>query len=275
METSTENFWNSAKKRMRDPLVYLIAFVTLVIAAVNVSTKLSDAIDFGAPLPLTNPITTEYSSAAALILLLPFLFSFFDRHPFTPAAWRSLLLPYIGASILFSLSHVFLMVMIRQAAWPILFDSNYQFFHGGYGKLIYEYRKDAITFLLYGVIAELQRQISLARAAGQSAAEPITLKSGATTILLRPAEFLYAKSAGNYAEITSLSGTQLARVTLKELADLLQTSGCDAARIHRSYIVNRSAIMETSPIAGGDLNVKLRGGETLRASRRYRNILED
>ena len=79
--------------------------------------------------------------------------------------------------------------------------------------------------------------------------------------------------ACNYAQITSLSATQLARITLAELEALLQANGCDAVRIHRSCIVNRAAILETTPIAGGDLTVKLRGGENLRASRRYKDKL--
>jgi len=273
MAQSHSKYWQQVKSRTRDPLLYVIAGVTLVISAVNVSTKLSDAADYGAAMPWQNPVTTEYSSAVALILILPFLFTFFRRYPFSLAGWHKLVLPYIAASILFSLVHVFLMVAVRQTAWPMLFDRPYNFFSGGIGELIYEYRKDAITFLIYLLIAELQRQVSLAKTAKTPMVEPITLKSGATTILLQPAEFLFAKSAGNYAEVTSLSGTQLARITLAELENALQSGGCDAVRIHRSCIVNRTAIMETTPIAGGDLSVKLRGDEKLRASRRYKDKL--
>lgn len=275
MKQGLQIYWQQVKSRMRDPLLYSIAVVTLVIAAVNVSTKLSDAADYGRALPLSNPLTTEYSSGLALIIMLPFLFAFFSMRPVSLKNWYLQLPPYILASIIFSLIHVFLMVTTRQLAWPLLFDGPYNFFAGGISELIYEYRKDAITFLMYLLIAELQRQILLAKSAKAAAIEPVTLKSGATTILLQPAEFLFAKSAGNYAEVTSLSGTQLARTTLSDLEALLRQSGCNAVRIHRSCIVNRTAIMETSPIAGGDLNVKLRGGETLRASRRFKNGLLD
>jgi len=274
MHEAFKSYLHLACTRLRDPLLHVIAAVTLVIAAVNVSTKLSDAADFGAALPWQDPVTTEYSSATALILLLPFLFAFFEKHPFSLNAWHRLLLPYVSASILFSLLHVFMMVTARQIAWPFLFGGHYTFFDNGVGALIYEYRKDTITFLLYGLIAELQRQMHLAKAARRQGGTPIILKSGATTILLHPTEFLFAKSAGNYAEITSVSGTQLARTTLAKLEKALQEQGCDAARIHRSYIVNRAAIMETIPIAGGDFKVKLRGGGTLRASRRYKNKLD-
>lgn len=273
MEDSLMKYWRLVKSRVRDPLVYIIAGATLVIAAVNVSTKLSDAEGYGSPLPLADPLTTEYSSAVALIIILPFLFAFFSHFPVSKANWPKRLMPYLASSIFFSLAHIFLMVIARQMAWPILFERPYNFFADGWGELVYEYRKDAITFLLYMLIAELQRQMLLAKQAKKTSAEPITLKSGGTTILLQPAEFLFAKSAGNYAEITSLSGTQLARTTLGELEALLQEKGCDALRIHRSCIVNRTAIMETTPIAGGDLSVKLRGGEKLRASRRFKDSL--
>ncbi|MEX0298876.1 MAG: LytTR family DNA-binding domain-containing protein, partial [Kordiimonas sp.] len=268
--------WASrAKARMRDPLLYLIAGVTLIIGAVNVSTKLSDAADYGSTLPLSNPITTEYSSAAALILILPWLFAFFDKHPLSLQGWQRHIVPYFAASVAFSLMHVFLMVLMRKAAWPVLYDVPYDFFAGGYGEIIYEYRKDAITFMLYALIGELQRQIQLANIEKNKATDPITLKSGATTILIQPAEFLFAKSAGNYAEVTTTSGEHLARVTLTQLETKLKNKGCDAIRIHRSYIVNRATITETSPIAGGDFMLKLKNGETLRASRRYRAQLGD
>ncbi len=263
------------KARTRDPLIDIIVVVTLVIAAINVSIKLSDAAGFGVPMVWQNPVTTEYSSAVALIIILPLLFAFFDARPLSLKNWHHQLLPYIGASLLFSLAHVLLMVGLRMAVWPLVFDGPYRFFAGGPGALLYEYQKDAITFVAFLLVAQLQRQMIAAKAAGQlpKPPEPITLKSGAATILLQPQEFLLAKSAGNYAEVTSLSGTQLARITLTELEATLQAHGCDAVRVHRSTIVNRAAIMETTPIAGGDLMVKLRGGDSLRASRRYKEAL--
>lgn len=267
------DFLEKMRARLRDPMLWILAAVSLVIAAVNVSTKLSDAADFGSTMPWQDPVIGEYTSALALILLLPFVFAFFDWKPFRLGAWHRLLVPYVLASIVFSLIHVGLMVAMREVIWPMVLGS-YNFFGDGYGELIYEYRKDAITFALYLLVWELQRQVHAARAAKAQAIDPITLKSGATTILLQPAEFLFARSAGNYADVTSLSGTQLARITLAELERLLQEKGCDAVRIHRSAIVNRAAIMETTPIAGGDLAVKLRGGENLRASRRYKAALD-
>ena len=272
MAVSHSKYWNLVKARVRDPLIFIIAAVALVIAAINVSVKLSDAAGFGAAMPWQNPVTTEYSSVVALILLLPLLFGFFSLRPVSLKTWQSLLLPYLGASIVFSLAHVFLMVAMRTAVWPLLFSGPYSFFNNGFGALLYEYQKDAVTFVSFVLISELQRQVGLAKAKSQQP-EPIALKSGAATILLQPAEFLFAKSAGNYAEVTSLSGTQLARITLAELEATLQGRGCDAVRVHRSYIVNRGAIMETSPIAGGDLMIKLRGGDSLRASRRYKDAL--
>jgi LytTr DNA-binding domain len=273
MKNAAPNYATSLKASLRDPLVYLLGVLTLVVAAVNVSTKLADAESFGTPMPWQNPVTTEYSSAAAIILLLPFLMAFFKVLPISLQNWHRRLLPYFGASLLFSLLHVALMVLVRNLAWPPLFDVPYDFFAGGYDALIYEYRKDAMSFLVYTLAAALQQQIRQAKAAKVPEHEPVTLKSGATTILLQSAEFLYAKSASNYADITCTTGTHLARITLAELETLLRAKDCDIVRIHRSTLINRAAILETSPIAGGDLSVKLRGGETLRASRRYKDQL--
>ena len=259
--------------RLRDPLIYLLAGATLIIAAVNVSTRLTDAADLGLAVGWHSPVISEFSSAISIIILMPVLFAFFDLKPLRLAAWYHFAAPYFVVSVLFSLAHVGLMVSMREVAWPLLLAGDYRFFADGYGELLYEYRKDAITFLLYLLIWELQQQIKTARAAKAVVEEPITLKSGATTILLQPSEFLYATGAANYVEVTSLSGQQLARITLKDLLQSLQEKGCDAVRIHRSAIVNKRAIMETKPLAGGDLTIKLRGGETLRASRRFKSTL--
>ncbi|WP_417316835.1 LytTR family DNA-binding domain-containing protein [Emcibacter sp.] len=255
---------------LRDRLIHLLAVATLVIAVVNVMTKMSDARGYGRELPLANPIVTEFSSAFAIILLLAPVFVFFDKMPLTRATWQRTLVPYIGASLIFSLLHVTIMVMIRKVAWPILFEGSYEFFTAGFTDALYEYRKDLMTFLLYMFFHQLQRQVKFARRAGN---DPVVLKSGATTILLHPEEFMFAKSAGNYVDITSKSGSQLARITLEQLEKSLKESGANVVRIHRSSLVNRTLIVETAPLAGGDLNVKLKSGEILRASRRYKDRL--
>ncbi|MBO6504515.1 MAG: LytTR family transcriptional regulator [Kordiimonadaceae bacterium] len=259
--------------RWRDPVLLTIAVITLLIGVVNVQTSISDAANLGRELSPLKESLGEYTSIFIIILMLAPVFAFFDTYPITRQNWQKRAVPYLGASVAFSLVHVSLMVLVRKLLWPMLIGGSYEFFDEDYDAAFYEYRKDLVTFLLCVLVWELQRQIRQAKSSAAQAADPITLKSGATTILLQPAEFLYAKSAGNYAEVTSLSGTQLARITLTELAELLNDKGCNAVRIHRSVIVNRGAIMETAPIAGGDLTVKLRGGETLRASRRFKNAL--
>jgi two-component system LytT family response regulator len=53
-----------------------------------------------------------------------------------------------------------------------------------------------------------------------------------------------------------------------------QLDPAEFVRIHRSIIVNRPAIAEVRPIAGGDHTVLLRGGQRLRLSRTYRSAFE-
>lgn len=269
-----KTYKEALRTRRGDPILLVIAIITLIIGVVNVQTSVKDAADLGRQVSTLQEATGEFTSIAVIILMLVPVFALFDSLPLTRANWKHTLLPYLAFSVAFSAIHIFLMVMIREGLWPHLVGGEYEFFTTGFAEALYEYRKDAVTFGLYVLIWELQRQIRQAKASAKVIADPISLKSGATTILLQPAEFLYAKSAGNYAEVTSLSGTQLARITLSDLADLLQAKDCDAVRIHRSVIVNRSAVMETAPIAGGDVTVKLRGGEVLRASRRYKDALE-
>jgi len=273
MKKPARNIGAKAFAWYREPLTLGIATLVLLIAGVNIATRLADAEKAGQQLVWQNPTLTELSSAVVLLLILPLLFEFFERLPVNRQNWLRQLPTYVVASLVFSAVHVFLMVMIRKLFWPLLFDGRYQFFGDILAESLYEYRKDATTFILFLVLFIFSRQLRQARAV-QGAAESVTLKSGATTILLPPGDFLYARSAGNYAEITSLSGTQLARITLADLEKRLRASACDAVRIHRSCLVNRTAITETTPITGGDLMVKLRNGERLRASRRYKDKLE-
>ena len=272
MET-LRTYWQAmVQMALRDRLLHFLAAFTFGITVVNIMTYISDARRQGGEPDLLRPVITEFSSALALVSLLPALFVFFDRLPLTRKDWVRLLLPYFAVSVAFSLLHVTMMVLMRKLAWVVLFDGTYDFFSNGPGDILYEYRKDLLSFLLYVSVHKLQRQVKMAGKAGREKA-PVVLKSGATTIHLYPDDFLYAKAAGNYVDITSGSGTQLARITLSDLENLLQDSGADVVRIHRSAIVNRSSIVETAPIAGGDMNVKLKGGEMLRASRRYKERL--
>lgn len=246
--------------------------ITAIFTAVNSTSVISDFARLGRPIAWGKPVLFETSSAIAIVIMLPLIIRAGEAWRPTRANWVSLLPRYALATIAFSAGHVTLMVLIRKLLFTPLFGGSYEFFANGYGAVFYEYWKDLRTFVLLTAGFFLLRELTLARAAKTRAA-PIELRSGATRILLDPADFLFARAAANYAEIITHSGESLARVTLTELERLLTESGVDAVRVHRSILVNRVMIKRMDPLPGGDLTLTLKDGQKIRASRRFKSAL--
>jgi two-component system LytT family response regulator len=86
------------------------------------------------------------------------------------------------------------------------------------------------------------------------------------------AQIDWLEASGNYVEVHAGRDSFLHRERLRVLEEQLDPAMF--VRIHRSIIVNRGAVKELRPLAGGDYSVLLRGGEPLRLSRTYRAALE-
>ncbi|MEJ7603414.1 MAG: LytTR family DNA-binding domain-containing protein [Kofleriaceae bacterium] len=90
-------------------------------------------------------------------------------------------------------------------------------------------------------------------------------------------QFVYAaqidwlEASGNYVEIHTSTTSFLHRERLRVLEAELDPAMF--VRVHRSAIVNRAAVVEVRPIAGGDSLVIMRGGAQLRMSRTHRVAL--
>lgn len=82
----------------------------------------------------------------------------------------------------------------------------------------------------------------------------------------------WLEASGNYVEIHAGKESFLHRERLHVLE--AQLDPADFVRIHRSIIVNRAAVKEIRPIAGGDCTVLLRDGAQVRLSRTYRSALQ-
>ncbi len=86
------------------------------------------------------------------------------------------------------------------------------------------------------------------------------------------AQIAWLEASGNYVEIHTGSESFLHRERLRVLETQLDPA--EFVRIHRSIIVNRAAVKELRPLAGGDYSVLLRDGAPLRLSRTYRTALD-
>ena len=243
--------------------------LTALFCAVNTVSMVSDYERAGQSIFWGKSLFYEVTSALAILIMLPWLMTVAERWPLTRGNWLLQLPRYVAASLVFSAGHVTLMVLLRKGLLPVLFGGHYEFFSSGYDAISYEYWKDARTFvvLLAGFF------VLNAQPQAWANSPAVELRSGATRVRFLAADFIFARAAANYADVITHGGELLARITLKELAEILAEQGLDVVRVHRSVLVNRAMIEQLTPLAGGDLQLKLRGGHQVRASRRYKSQL--
>ena len=89
-------------------------------------------------------------------------------------------------------------------------------------------------------------------------------------LFLDAEEILYAKAAGNYVEVFTENTMHLVRITLSSLEALLSEAG-HHLRVHRSYIVRKSAISELKPNGEGEAVIFVPNQVQIPVSRNYRS----
>lgn len=94
-------------------------------------------------------------------------------------------------------------------------------------------------------------------------------ETGAKVIAVKTIE--YIESAGNYAVLHIQNQRHIMRYSLRRLEDMLDPKRF--CRIHRQYLVRVAAIAEIQPYHKGDMVVVLNTGQTLKMSRRYKDML--
>jgi len=248
-------------------LYAIFAAFLLAVIIVNIS---SHAIEEPA-LPLWEPALWEFSSYFAILALTPLVWLGYQRFHWQRLGVAKFLMVQLSFCALFSLAHIAIMVGIRIAGYGIVHE-HYNFARGHLPlELIYEGRKDALTFLVIcGFIWVYER---LSQRAPVSLPERIEVRSDGRTLYLTPAEILYAEAAGNYVELqlTATPKPLLLRGTLSEYEKRLSPYGF--VRIHRSRLLNRGHMRSFTATPSGDLRIMLVDGRELVGSRRFRDQL--
>jgi hypothetical protein len=273
-------------------LVIVWVVILLCVAAINTATVLADARRAGQGRDMTWIIVQEGSSHLVLAALVPCLYWLHRRFPPIPAN-RNLLLHGLF-TVPFSLAHIAGMFALRWAAAP-LFGRGYAV-RFNVETFFYEYRKDAVTYLILSTAILALRYVF----AGKPA--PETTSHGATAEPSKPALHIEAtpgisgrldrfavrhkgkeivvsvqdigwiEAAGNYA-ILHVGGERYdIRSSLARLEAELDPMRF--VRIHKSYIVNVEHVREVEPWISGDSRLKLDDGTTVSLSRRYRPRFE-
>ncbi len=239
----------------------------LVVIIVNIS---SHAIEEPG-LALWEPALWEFSSYVAILILTPAVWLGYQRFHWQRLGVPRFLMVQIAFCGLFSLAHIAIMVAIRVVGYGVVHE-HYNFAQGHLSlELIYEGRKDALTFLVIcGFIWVYER---LNQPAAMALPERIEVRSDGRTLYLTPTEIVYAEAAGNYVELylTNTPKPLLLRGTLSEYEKRLGAYGF--ARIHRSRLLNRAHMRSFAATPSGDLRITLTNDRELIGSRRFRNNL--
>ena len=243
----------------------------LVQVLVNGESAIADLARAGRDVPSIHVWIWEATSLLGWMLLLAPIW-WMVKHVRPPRlAWPLALAVHAVATVLLSVAHVLLMVGLRKLAYLSL--GEHYVFGDWPAALVYEYRKDAASYILIALYSAYGQWLLTPRAAPapeNGEAPHLLVTDGAVTHRVPLDAIDWASAAGNYVEIAWGERTLLHRSTLAALADTL---GPGFVRIHRGRLVRRAAIRSIATDRSGDFAVTLASGTVLRGSRRYRGDL--
>lgn len=249
-------------------------------ALVLATTKLMEIKRDGHEIAFWAPLSWELSSAFMILLLVPIGIFIHDRW-LANQSLKTCVGFHLVLTVPFSLVHVGGMVGLRKLCYWLM-DAEYNFGNIAV-ELLYEYRKDAQTYLtllllVFGfrlLYRRMQGEASyLTNEVGQLEAEPerspemLLIKKLGREFLIKTADVEWVEASGNYANLHLRGSVYPMRITMDKLEKLLPA---DFIRIHRSSIVNLHQIQEVQPLDSGDHEIRLLSGNRLILSRRYRD----
>ena len=131
-------------------------------------------------------------------------------------------------------------------------------------SLLSETRVDA------GNLTRVLRQLEVI---AKRLAPRIAFKTKGRILFLDLAEILAVQAEGNYVSLRHQPDPYLLRESLSSMAEKLKPYGF--IRIHRSVVVNISAVEEIQPLPTGEYRLRVKGGEQYLVTRTYKENLKD
>tara|TARA_R110002096_G_scaffold415163_1_gene616638 strand:+ start:22645 stop:23451 length:807 start_codon:yes stop_codon:yes gene_type:complete len=254
--------------------MFFIMFCYATFDAIVRSTSLIMEYDKrGSPLEAWHPFVWEFSSTFVVFMLVPFMLMFDERYPIASKGWVKRLLIHLPLSMVFSGLHIVGMVGLRKAIYAAL-GEVYVFTDLNF-SLMYEYRKDVMTYATIMFVFYISREIMRLRQGEaqieKSQEERIMVSKSGVFKFIEPNAVDWVEAAGNYVELHVGDETYMLRATMKQIE--MRLGAKDFARVHRSTIVRRDAIRSIKPAMNGDKILYLNDGTELRLSRRYNDNL--
>lgn len=249
-------------------------------ALVLATTKLMEIRREGHEIAFWEPLSWEFSSAVMILLLVPVGIYIHDRW-LANLSFKASIGIHLLLTIPFSLLHIAGMVSIRHLCYWLM-GAEYNFGNVAL-ELLYEYRKDAQTYLtllllvfgfrliyrrLQGEASYLTAEIEDAQPEVAKSPEILLIKKLGREFLIKTSDIEWVEASGNYANLHLRGSVYPMRITMDKLEKLLPA---DFIRIHRSSIVNLHHVQQVKSLDSGDHEVTLLCGNTLVLSRRYRD----
>jgi len=125
-------------------------------------------------------------------------------------------------------------------------------------------RRDAVTLI------RILRQLETA---AKRLAPRIAVKTNGRILFLDLAEIVAVQAEGNYVSLRHQPNPYLLRESLSSMAEKLKPYGF--IRIHRSVVVNISAVEELQPLPTGEYKLRVKGGKEYLVTRTYKENLRD
>jgi two-component system LytT family response regulator len=101
----------------------------------------------------------------------------------------------------------------------------------------------------------------------------IAFKAKGSILLLDLSDILAVQAEGNYVSLRHQRHPYLVHESLSSIAEKLKPYGF--IRIHRSVVVNTSAVEEIQPLPTGEYRLRVKGGREYSVTRTYKHNLRD
>src|ERR1700683_2049349 len=121
--------------------------------------------------------------------------------------------------------------------------------------------------------ANLVRVLRQLEVIAKRQAPRIAFKAKGGILLLDLADILAVQAEGNYVSLRHQRHPYLVHESLSSMAEKLKPYGF--IRIHRSVVVNTSAVEEIRPLPTGEYRLRIRGGREYSVTRTYKHNLRD
>ena len=139
-----------------------------------------------------------------------------------------------------------------------------------------EFRADADPALLPAIqvaAANLMRVLRQLEVTAKRQAPRIAFKAKGSIILLDLADILAVQAESNYVSLQHRANSYLVHESLSSIAEKLEPYGF--IRIHRSVVVNISAVEEIQPLATGEYKLRVKGEKEYLVTRTYKHNLRN